>query len=173
MLANAVAVLLSILSLGSGVTTADRSTTHSHNRFGNCTHAVATLGPRDSQIHLRVDCWAPRRGGEFGFSVMRLGARGEAQVPGIRHFDRHPTITGSGAVSSHGRCRWGEGSLGCQARSRGAVTLHEEIRVRPGTRCSRRISITTSVTTCEPTVRRPCPASLTIAQLFDGPPRGC
>jgi hypothetical protein len=167
----AVAVLLGSLGLCGAVATADGSS--SHQRFANCTDAVAVLGPGKARINLRVDCWAPRRGGEFGFSVARLDSHGDARTPGIRRFDRHPMVTGPGAGSAHARCGWWQYSFGCFARSHGAITLHEQIRVRPGKRCAKRISITTSVTTCEPTVRTPCPAVLTIARLFDGFPRGC
>lgn len=171
MLAKAVVVFLGTFGLCSTVATADDSV--SHRRFANCTGAVAVLGPGKDRINLRVDCWAPRKGGEFGFSVARLDSRGDARTPGIRRFDRHPAVTGPGAGGSHARCGWWQGGFGCLAGSHGAITLHEQIRVRPGARCAKRISVTTSVTTCEPTVRRPCPASLTVAQLFDGLPRGC
>jgi hypothetical protein len=168
---RAVALLLGVMGVCAATAAADGSTTL--RRFANCTDAVAVLAPKKSQINLRVDCWAPGRGGEFGFSVARLDSQGNARPPGIRHFDRHPAVSGSGAAHSHARCRWWPDGLGCLAGSRGRIALHEAIRVRPETRCIRRISITTSVTTCEPTAGESCPASLTIAQLFSGFPRGC
>jgi len=161
----ALCLSLAIASIGSSA---------SKKRFANCTHAVAVLAPSKARVNFRVDCWAPRRGGELGFAVTRLNSDGEARQPGIRGFDRHPTISGPGALSSYGHCSWGrEAVIGCQFRSDGSITLRGSIRVRPETRCAKRIYISTGVTTCEPTVNLPCPASLQIAALFRGLPRGC
>lgn len=84
-------------------------------------------------------------------------------------------ITSSGHSAPHKRfanCTHAV-AIGCELRSDGNVTLRGSIRVRPETRCAKRIYITTGVTTCEPTVNHPCPASLQIAELFKGLPRGC
>jgi len=166
------AMLLAVLCLSLAIASMGSSATK--KRFANCTHAVAVLAPNKSRIDFRVDCWAPRRGGELGFAVTRLNSDGEARQPGIRGFDRHPTISGPGALSSYGRCSRGEEAIGCELRgSDGNVTLRGSIRVRPETRCAKSIYISTAVTTCEPTVNQPCPESLQIAVLFRGLPRGC
>lgn len=166
------AILLAALCLSLAI--ASISSSASKERFANCTRAVAVLAPNKALIDFRVDCWAPRRGGELGFAVTRLNSEGEARQPGIRGFNRHPTISGPGALSSYGDCiRGREEFIGCQFRADGSVTLRGSIRVRPETRCAKHIYISTGVTTCEPTVNQPCPASLQIAVLFRSLPRGC
>jgi hypothetical protein len=166
------AILLAALCLSLAI--ASISSSASKKRFANCTHAVAVLAPSKARVNFRVDCWAPRRGGELGFAVTRLNSDGEARHPGIRGFDRHPTISGPGALSSYGHCSRGEEAIGCELRgSDGNVTLRGSIRVGPETRCAKSIYISTGVTTCEPTVNQPCPASLQIAVLFRSLPRGC
>jgi hypothetical protein len=164
------AMLLAVLCLNLAIASMGGSATK--KRFANCTHAVAVLAPNKSRIDFRVDCWAPRRGGEHGFAVTRLNSEG-VRHPGIRGFDRHPTISGPGALSPYGDCSQGRGFIGCRFRSDGNVTLRGSIRVRPETRCAKHIYISTGVTTCEPTVHLPCPASLQIAELFNRLPRGC
>ncbi len=169
-----IALLLSVVGgLSAGNRTADARNHHAHHRFANCEHATAALGHRDSEIDLRVSCWAPREGGDFGFSVIRLDPEKENAAVGARHFNRHPTLTGSGVSRSHGRCSRSRESIGCQAESRGPIEIHETIQVSPNTRCSHVVSITTGVTTCEPTVKRPCPASLLVAELYDDLPHSC
>ena len=166
------AILLGALCLN--LTAASTGSSAAKKRYANCTDAVAVLAPNKSRINFRVDCWAPRRGGELGFAVTRLNSDGEARHPGIRGFDRHPTISGPGALSSYGHCSRGEEAIGCELRgSDGNVTLRGSIRVGPETRCAKSIYISTGVTTCEPTVNQPCPASLQIAVLFRSLPRGC
>lgn len=165
------ALLLAVLCLNFAIASMGSSATK--KRFANCTHAVAVLALSKSWIDFRVDCWAPRRGGELGFAVTRLNSDGEARHPGIRSFDRHPTVSGPGALSSYGHCSRGREAIGCLFRSDGNVTLRGSIRVRPETRCAKHVYISTGVMTCEPTVHLPCPASLQIAELFKRLPRGC
>lgn len=165
------AILLAALCLS--LTIASTGSSATKRRFANCTHAMAVLAASKSRIDFRVACWAPRRGGELGFAVTRLNSDGEARHPGVRGLDRHPTISGPGSLNSHGHCSRGREAIGCRFRSDGNVTLRGSIRVRPETRCTKRIYISTGVTTCEPTVNQPCPASLQIATLFRGLPRGC
>ncbi len=166
------AMLLAVLCLNLAIASMGSSATK--KRYANCTDAVAVLAPNKSRIDFRADCWAPRRGGELGFAVTRLNSDGETRHPGIRGFDRHPTISGPGALSSYGHCSRGEEAIGCELRgSDGKVTLRGSIRVGPETRCAKSIYISTGVTTCEPTVNQPCPALLQIAVLFRGLPRGC
>lgn len=165
-------ILLAILCLS--LVVASIGSSANKTRYGNCTHAVAVLASNKARINFRVDCWAPRRGGELGFTLTRLNSDGEARNPGIRGFDRHPTLSGPGARRSYGHCSQGEEAIGCDFwGSSGSVTLHGSIGVRPETRCAKSIDISTAVTTCEPTVNQPCPASLQIAVLFRSLPRGC
>jgi hypothetical protein len=139
--------LFAILCLGLPSSSAGSARTHKH--FANCTHAVATLDPDKRVIDLRVDCWSPRKAHELGFSVTRFGLDDQGGAPGIRGFDHHPALSGPGAASSHGRCSWYRESVSCQMLANGRMVVHGAIRVRPATRCSKQVSITTAVTTCE------------------------
>jgi len=176
LVAKVVALLLSVVGLTAGgqkTQGTDVASRHSpDHHFANCTHATARLA-QGPGISLEVTCWAPHRGGDFGFAAVRLDPLDEYAPQGIRSFAHHPSITGPGATRRYGQCSWSRGSLGCRAESRGAVTIHGAIRVRAGTACDAVLSITTAVTTCEPTVKRPCPASLTVAELYNDLPRGC
>lgn len=163
-----------LAALCSSLAIASISNSAPTKRFANCTNAVAVLVPSKARINFRVDCWSPRRGGDLGFALTRLNSDGEARQPGIRGFDRHPRISGPGALSSYGRCKQWEETIGCELRAAdGNVTLRGSIRVRPETRCAKPMYISTGVTTCEPTVSQPCPASLQIKVLFRALPRGC
>lgn len=162
------AILIAVLGLSLPSGSAGSST--AHKRFANCTHAVATLDPDEHLVDFRVDCWSPRKAHELGFSLARFDPDGQDGAPGIRGFDHHPAISGPGAVGSRGSCGWYRESISCQMLANGRIVVHGTVRVRPSTRCSKHISITTTVTTCEAGV---CPESLEIAQLFDHFPRDC
>jgi hypothetical protein len=175
MVAWTIAGLLSLVGLTGGAHGVGMAQ-HEHHRprFANCTHAVArTVADDAAEIELQVSCWAPSKGGDFGFSVTRLRSSEDTPRPGIRHFDRHPPVTGAGVVHRYGRCSWWRGSVTCRAGSRGRVTVDETIRVKPDSRCARPLSVTTTVTTCEPLAGKACPESLLVARLFEGKPRGC
>jgi hypothetical protein len=75
------ALVLSVICLSLGTESTSRPTPK--KRFANCTHAVAILGPGESGVDIRVDCWAPRKSDEFGFTLARLNSQGEARAPGI------------------------------------------------------------------------------------------
>ena len=173
MLAKLVVIVLSVLSMSIG--SASGKELAPHKRFANCTRAVASLGSAASEIDFRVKCWAPRKGGELGFELARSDPGQTSRPPGIRSFERHPTISGPGVIHPYGLCRWAPHEIfGCQTESNGIITVDGTIRVRPDSRCDMRISITTAVTTCEPAgPHHGCPESLEIARLFYGLPHGC
>jgi hypothetical protein len=151
--------------------------TPAERHHANCTRAEV-VADSPSTIVFTVACHAPSYGDTLGFGL----ARGEGQsvdTPGIRSFTHHPRLTGPGAVRRWGKCQWWVSknskfkSFGCDFPANGRVSMVGAIRVRAGTECSRPISITTKVTTCDPNRGGVCPANLVIRSLWSGLPTGC
>lgn len=164
------ATALASLVLASGAQAFHETPAERHH--ANCTRAdVALAAP--GTISISVTCHAPRHGDTLGF-VFTRGEGESIDTPGIHSFSRHPRLRGPGRITPRARCRrYEHWEFSCSFRANGPISMHGSIKVGPGSACTRPISITTAVTTCDPNRDGVCPADLQVRQLWSGLPAGC
>ncbi len=146
-------------------------------RSGNCRRAHVDAGPSPGQIDFTVECAGSDERQLVTFAVARYPLRrGYVGTQGIVRVRGRPPVTGPGAVSGRGVCRFEPGRLGvsCQLRADGPARLEGTMWVRPRWRCARSVQVlvreTKSGQTCN---SEQCPAFRRARTLTVGRPGGC
>lgn len=177
LLALAIFLLAAVPSCGGGdlparttrVDAADKQLGASGEVVG-CITGRAFLGKTKGTIGFAVRCWTPVHR-EVGFSLARYSLDGRSSKSGIRHFSRHPTVGGPGAIQIHGACEMFGTVLRCGTASKGWIRILGKIWVDPATRCSMGVALSViEPSTCKSHV---CPTGLVSRSLTSGRPRGC
>lgn len=136
-----------------------------------CTSGKVVLGTRPGVVNFSAECSGAATG-DVANLVLGRYSRGGDHGTGILRFSHRPTLTGSGAVGSHGVCLAIPGGLGCNAKADGRAKLTGRIWVRKGQQCAKRVELKTP----KPPVcnsRGVCIAVARMKILARGLPRGC